>query len=190
MREFLEALRRALRSPAFKFFLTIFLIVLLTIPLLLVYALIWERESRAGAVRAEVGQLWGPEQHLMGPFLVVPYTVRIQTVQGDKRFEQVHVPGRAEPVEIPRQSEALFMLQRLRDEAHRFANTFHRELRGKRMTTSALDGVSGLGPTRQKRLLAELGGVAGVKRASLDDLRALRWLPDPVADALHAKLHA
>ena len=52
-----------------------------------------------------------------------------------KRFEEVYVPGRAEPVDVPRQSEALFMLQRLRDEAHRFANTFHRDLRGKRMTT-------------------------------------------------------
>jgi excinuclease ABC subunit C len=107
-----------------------------------------------------------------------------------KRFEQVYVPGRADPVDIPRQSEALFMLQRLRDEAHRFANTFHRELRGKRMTTSALDGVPGLGPTRQKRLLKELGGVAGVKRATRDELRALSWLPDQVADALHGKLHA
>ena len=89
MREFLEALRRALRSPAFKFFLTIFLIVLLTIPLLLVYALIWARESRAGAVRAAVGRLWSPEQQIVGPFLIVPYTVRIQTVQGEKRFEQI-----------------------------------------------------------------------------------------------------
>jgi excinuclease ABC subunit C len=106
-----------------------------------------------------------------------------------KRFEQVYVPGRGDPVDIPRQSEALFMLQRLRDEAHRFANTFHRQLRAKRMTTSVLDGVPGLGPTRQKRLLKELGGVAGVKRAGLDELKALRWLPDDVADALHQKLH-
>jgi excinuclease ABC subunit C len=106
-----------------------------------------------------------------------------------KRFEQVYVPGRGAPVDIPRQSEALFMLQRLRDEAHRFANTFHRELRGKRMTTSALDGVPGLGPTRQKRLLKELGGMAGVKRAALDELTALSWLPNDVAGALYRKLH-
>jgi excinuclease ABC subunit C len=106
-----------------------------------------------------------------------------------KRFEQVYVPGRSEPVDVPRQSEALFMLQRLRDEAHRFANTFHRDLRGKRMTTSALDGVPGLGPTRQKRLLKELGGVGGVKKASLEQLTALPWLPDRVAEAVHTKLH-
>jgi hypothetical protein len=60
-----------------------------------------------------------------------------------KRFEEVYVPGRSEPVEIPRGSEALFMLQRIRDEAHRFANTFHRERRSKRMTSSALDGIPG-----------------------------------------------
>jgi excinuclease ABC subunit C len=107
-----------------------------------------------------------------------------------KRFEQVYVPGRGDPVDIPRQSEALFMLQRLRDEAHRFANTFHRELRGKRMTTSALDGVPGLGPTRQKRLLKELGGVGGVRRAGLEELKALPWLPEPVAEALYTKLRA
>ncbi len=96
-----------------------------------------------------------------------------------KRFEQVYVPGAPDPVDIPRQSEALFMLQRLRDEAHRFANTFHRELRGKRMTTSAFDGVPGLGPTRQKRLLKELGGVAGVKRASARPAQGPQLAPRP-----------
>jgi excinuclease ABC subunit C len=106
-----------------------------------------------------------------------------------KRFEEVYVPGMADPVNIPRQSEALFLLQRIRDEAHRFANTFHRELRGKRMTKSALDDVAGLGPTRRKRLVKELGGMTAVKKASLEELRELSWLPDAVADAVYAKLH-
>ena len=75
-----------------------------------------------------------------------------------KRFEEVFVPGRSEPVEIPRGSEALFMLQRIRDEAHRFANTFHGERRSKRMTTSALDGIPGLGETRKKRLSRSSAG--------------------------------
>ena len=87
MMDVIEAVRRPLRSPAFKFLLVCFLIVLLLIPLLLVNGLVWERESRAQAVRAEVGQLWGPEQQILGPFLVVPYTVRLETVQGDKRVE-------------------------------------------------------------------------------------------------------
>lgn len=84
-----EALGRALRTPAFKFLLILFLILLLMVPLLLVYGLIWERETRAQTVRREVGQLWGPEQRVVGPFLVVPYTVRVETVQGERRTEQI-----------------------------------------------------------------------------------------------------
>jgi excinuclease ABC subunit C len=106
-----------------------------------------------------------------------------------KRFEEVYVPGRPDPVEVPRGSEALFMLQRIRDEAHRFANTFHRERRSKRMTASSLDGIAGLGETRKKRLVKELGGVSAVKRASLEELESLSWLPEPVAAAVHAKFH-
>jgi excinuclease ABC subunit C len=106
-----------------------------------------------------------------------------------KRFEEVYVPGEADPVRVPRGSEALYMLQRIRDEAHRFAITYHRQLRGKRMTRSVLDDIKGLGPTRRKRLTKELGGVAAVKAASLDDLRALSWLPDDVALAVYAKIH-
>jgi excinuclease ABC subunit C len=107
-----------------------------------------------------------------------------------KRFEEVFVPGRADPVRVARQSDALYLLQRIRDEAHRFAITFHRELRGKRMTTSVLDGIPGLGPARQKRLRKELGGIAAVKQASIDQLKALSWLPDTVAQAVHDKIHS
>jgi len=107
-----------------------------------------------------------------------------------KRFEEVYVPGESDPIRIPRQSEALYLLQRLRDEAHRFAISYHRELRVKRMTKSALDDIPGLGPTRKKRLVKELGGVGAVKQADLDTLRALPWLPDKVADAVYDKLHA
>ena len=106
-----------------------------------------------------------------------------------KRFEEVYVPGQADPVEVPRQSEALFLLQRIRDEAHRFANTYHRELRGKRMTRSVLDDIPGLGPTRKKRLVKEMGGMNAVRKASLDELRELTWLPDAVAEAVYHKVH-
>lgn len=106
-----------------------------------------------------------------------------------KRFEEVFVPGQADPIRIPRRSEALYLLQRVRDEAHRFAIGYHRELRGKRMTTSVLDDVAGLGPVRRKRLVKELGGVGAVKRAELDQLLALTWLPDEVARAVHDKIH-
>ena len=80
------------------------------------------------------------------------------------------------------------MLQRIRDEAHRFANTFHGERRSKRMTASALDGIPGLGETRRKRLVKELGGVNAVKRASLGQLQALTWLPDAVGGGDPRKL--
>jgi excinuclease ABC subunit C len=106
-----------------------------------------------------------------------------------KRFEEVYLPGSVDPIRLPRQSEALYLLQRIRDEAHRFAITYHRELRGKRMTKSVLDDVPGLGPVRRKRLVKELGGVAAVKNASLDELKRLPWLPDAVADAVHDKVH-
>ncbi len=106
-----------------------------------------------------------------------------------KRFEEVYVPGQADPRRVPRQSEALYLLQRVRDEAHRFAVSYHRELRGKRMTKSVLDDVPGLGPARKKRLLAELGGVNAVRRATLEQLSELSWLPDAVAEAVYAKTH-
>ena len=106
-----------------------------------------------------------------------------------KRFEEVYLPGQSEPVEVPRGSDALFMLQRIRDEAHRFANTFHRELRGKRMTASSLDGIAGLGEARKQKLVKAMGGVNAVKAASLDDLRSLSFLPDAVAEAIHTKFH-
>src|SRR3954449_11268802 len=107
-----------------------------------------------------------------------------------KRFEEVFVPGQSDAIRIPRQSEALYLLQRVRDESHRFAIDYHRNLRGKRMTTqSVLEGVPGLGPTRRKRLVKELGGVRAVKDATLDELQALTWLPDPVAEAVYKSIH-
>ncbi|MGA1568839.1 MAG: excinuclease ABC subunit UvrC [Ilumatobacteraceae bacterium] len=106
-----------------------------------------------------------------------------------KRFEQVYVPGRDDPIDLPRGSEGLFMLQRVRDEAHRFANSFHRERRSKRMTASSLDGIPGLGEARKSRLVAALGGVRAVKAADLDTLKSLSFLPDAVAEAVYTRFH-
>ena len=106
-----------------------------------------------------------------------------------KQFEEVYLPGRADPVRIPRQSEALYLLQQVRDEAHRFAITYHRQLRGQRMTRSVLDDIPGLGPTRRSRLVKEMGGVKAVRQADLASLKALTWLPEAVAEAVHAKIH-
>src|SRR5215470_5011707 len=106
-----------------------------------------------------------------------------------KRFEEVYLPNRAEPVRIPRDSEALYLLQQVRDEAHRFAITYHRQLRGKSMTKSALDDVPGLGPTRRARLLKEHGSVKRLRELTEDDLVAISWLPEAVARATYAGLH-
>jgi excinuclease ABC subunit C len=106
-----------------------------------------------------------------------------------KQFEEVYRPGRPDPVRLRRGSDALYLLQRVRDEAHRFAITFHRERRGKRMTTSALDGIPGLGPARRARLVKEMGGINAVKGASLEELLARSWLPDAVGLAVYDGLH-
>ncbi|MGH9040042.1 MAG: excinuclease ABC subunit UvrC, partial [Acidimicrobiia bacterium] len=106
-----------------------------------------------------------------------------------KRFEEVYRPGDPEPIRIPRDSEALYLLQGVRDEAHRFAITYHRTLRGKTMTRSALDDVPGLGPTRRKRLLKEFGSVKRIRAMSEEELAAIPWLPARVANALYAHLH-
>jgi excinuclease ABC subunit C len=102
-----------------------------------------------------------------------------------KQFEEVYRPGSSEPVRLRRGSDALYLLQRVRDEAHRFAITFHRETRGKRMTKSVLDDIPGLGPARRARLVKELGGVNAVRSASLEELHALPWLPDQVGIAVY-----
>ena len=107
-----------------------------------------------------------------------------------KRFEEVYLPGGPEPVRIPRDSEALFLLQQVRDEAHRFAITYHRQLRAKRMTHSVLDDVPGLGPGRRTRLLKEFGSVKKLRELDESDLLALSWLPDSVGRELFVRLHS
>jgi excinuclease ABC subunit C len=90
-----------------------------------------------------------------------------------KRLEEIWVPGEEYPVIVPRNSQALYLVQQLRDEAHRFAITFHRSSRGKRMTRSALDDVPGLGPKRRAQLVKAFGSVAKVREAGEDAVAAL-----------------
>ncbi|WP_111765708.1 excinuclease ABC subunit UvrC [Nakamurella deserti] len=105
-----------------------------------------------------------------------------------KRLEEVWLPGDDEPVILPRASEALYLLQRLRDEAHRFAITYHREKRSKAMTVSALDDVPGLGATRRTALLKHFGSVARLKAAGVDDLTAVPGIGATTAAAIVAAL--
>jgi excinuclease ABC subunit C len=106
-----------------------------------------------------------------------------------KRDEEVFEPGRPEPVILQRESPELHLLQRVRDEAHRFANAYHRKLRGAEMTRSILDELPGVGPTRKKKILEHFGTPEAFLDASLEELEAVPGLPERVARAVHARLH-
>jgi excinuclease ABC subunit C len=93
-----------------------------------------------------------------------------------KEHEWLYVPGQAEPIVLAPNSPALHLVQRIRDEAHRFAVTYHRQRRAKSMTQSALDTLEGVGPVRKKRLLTAFGSAAGIKRASLDEIAAVKGM--------------
>ncbi|MDQ3636592.1 MAG: helix-hairpin-helix domain-containing protein, partial [Actinomycetota bacterium] len=106
-----------------------------------------------------------------------------------KRDEEVYEPGRPEPVILRRESPELYLLQRVRDEAHRFANTYHRKVRGQAMTASVLDELPGVGPTRKKKILEHFGTPEAFLEASLEELEAVPGLPGRVAREVHARLH-
>ena len=101
-----------------------------------------------------------------------------------KRLEEVWVPAEPDPVIMPRNSEGLFLLQRVRDEAHRFAITYHRSKRSKRMTTSALDSVPGLGAHRRKALVTHFGSVARLKQASVEEITSVPGIGVATAKAV------
>ena len=104
-----------------------------------------------------------------------------------KRMEEVYLPGRPEPVRIARDAEALYLLQQVRDEAHRFAITYHRQLRSKSMIDSILDEVPGIGAKRKGDLLRRFGSLKKIREASADELAGV--VPRGVADHLYAVLH-
>jgi excinuclease ABC subunit C len=106
-----------------------------------------------------------------------------------KRDEEVFEPGRPEPVLLQRNSPELHLLQRVRDEAHRFANTYHRKLRTQAMTASVLDELPGVGPTRKKRILDHFGTPQAFLNASLEELESVPGLPGRVAREVHARVH-
>ncbi|HJQ96019.1 MAG TPA: excinuclease ABC subunit UvrC [Acidimicrobiia bacterium] len=103
-----------------------------------------------------------------------------------KRMEEIYLPGQPEPIRIPRDEEALYLLQTVRDEAHRFAITYHRSLRSKRMVDSVLDDVEGIGPTRKKSLMKRFGSLKRIRSASVEELSDV--LPHSVATDLYAAL--
>jgi excinuclease ABC subunit C len=107
-----------------------------------------------------------------------------------KREELLYRPGRSHPIALERGSESLYLVQRIRDEAHRFAVTFHRTKRGRSMVASSLEGVEGLCPVRRERLLEAFGSLDALRSASFEELEALSWLPREVAVRLYDHLRA
>jgi excinuclease ABC subunit C len=101
-----------------------------------------------------------------------------------KRLEEVWLPGEEDPAILPRNSEALYLLQRVRDEAHRFAITYHRQKRSTRMTASALDGVPGLGEARRAALLKHFGSVKKLRAASVEDVMEVPGVGRRTAEAV------
>ncbi len=95
---------------------------------------------------------------------------RIRTVALAKQNEEIYTPTAAEPILLPRDSQALYLVQRIRDEAHRFGLTYHRNLRGRRSIRSTLDEIRGIGPKRKAALLKRFGSIKGIREASLEEL--------------------
>jgi excinuclease ABC subunit C len=104
-----------------------------------------------------------------------------------KRMEEIFVPDRSDPILIPRSSEALYLLQSVRDEAHRFANTYHQLRRGRRMTSSPLDSVPGLGEVRRKKLLKHFGSLKRIRSATLEELYQVPGIPNAVAETIYER---
>ncbi|MDK8811915.1 excinuclease ABC subunit UvrC [Corynebacterium striatum] len=107
-----------------------------------------------------------------------------------KRLEEIWVPGDDEPVILPRNSQALFLLQQIRDEAHRFAITYHRQQRSKRMRSSVLDSVPGLGPQRRTDLVKHFGSVKKLKEASVEQIAAVKGFGPKLASVVFEHLHS
>jgi excinuclease ABC subunit C len=107
-----------------------------------------------------------------------------------KRLEEVWLPGQPYPAILPRTSEGLYLLQRVRDEAHRFAITYHRQKRSKAMTTSALDGVPGLGEARRKALLRRFGSLKRLRAATVEEVQEVSGIGPRTAAAIVAALAA
>jgi excinuclease ABC subunit C len=105
-----------------------------------------------------------------------------------KEHEWLYLPNQPDPIVLPSNSPALHLIQRIRDEAHRFAVTYHRQRRAKSMTRSALDALAGVGPIRKKRLLAAFGSPAGIRRAGLDEIAAIKGMTPALAAKVKQEL--
>jgi len=112
----------------------------------------------------------------------------IPVVSLAKQQEEIFMPGRSESIQLPRDSQALFLVQRIRDEAHRFALGYHRTLREKTGLASQLDVIPGIGPRRRQALLKRFGSLEAIREASVDDLASVQGMTRQAAEQLKANL--
>ena len=113
----------------------------------------------------------------------------IEVISLAKREEEVFVPGKSTPYILPRNSYALKLLQRIRDEAHRFAITFHRNLRKKRQTTSSLLKIQGVGEKRIKLLFEKFSTLENIKNATENDLNLIKGIDQKTAKNIYTYFH-
>ena len=105
-----------------------------------------------------------------------------------KKQEEVFLPGRSDPLVLPRDSQGLYLLQRVRDEAHRFAISYHRKLRAKKSLTSILEEVPGIGPKRRQALLKHFGSIDAIRGASVEELAAVKGMTKKAAETVRENL--
>jgi excinuclease ABC subunit C len=115
-------------------------------------------------------------------------TARVPAASLAKQEEEVFLPGRKSAVRLPRDSRGMFLLQRIRDEAHRFAITYHRSVRAKKGLASRLDAVEGIGPARRKLLLKTFGSLDAIHNAPVDELMKVKGISREVAERLRGEL--
>jgi excinuclease ABC subunit C len=114
----------------------------------------------------------------------------VQVLGLAKRQEEIYLPGRGDPLRLPGDSRGLLLLRKVRDEAHRFAVSYHRKLRGKRMTRSILDDIPGIGEHRKKVLLNHFGSVKRLKAASVEEIGEVQGIGPKTALAIHSHLRS
>jgi excinuclease ABC subunit C len=105
-----------------------------------------------------------------------------------KEHEELYIPDQSEPIVLPRDSQALFLVQRVRDEAHRFAVTFHRARRTRSTIRSLLDEIPGIGPRRRRELLRRFGSVEGIRQASIEEIAAVPGINRALAERIKKEL--
>jgi excinuclease ABC subunit C len=115
-------------------------------------------------------------------------TERVPAASLAKQEEEIFLPDRKTSVRLPRDSRGMFLLQRIRDEAHRFAISYHRNVRAKKGLASRLDAIEGIGPARRKMLLTKFGSLDAIRGASVEELMKIRGITRAIAERLRGEL--